>query len=99
MGDDLTVEILKQIRDGIGTLKTELHADIAELNTGLGARIDALNTDLRTEIADLRRTVLRVARVNDETLTVSLEDSGRVEALEARVRTLETQVQELHDRR
>jgi predicted nuclease with TOPRIM domain len=42
MAEDLTIEILKQIRDGIGELRTDLRTEIGELRT-----------ELRTEMAGL----------------------------------------------
>jgi hypothetical protein len=69
MGDsgDLTVEILKQIRDGVFEVKAEvtslrnqvvyLHEEQAKTRTELAKTL----TELKGEIADLRQTVLRVA--------------------------------------
>ena len=110
MGDaaDLTVEILKQIRDGVfemkaevtslrndlNSLRSETHEGLARLETKTEQGLAAV----REEVSDLRRTVARVARVNDETLSVALDDSGRMDALEGRVGTLEADVKELRER-
>ena len=42
--DDLTIEILKQIRDGV----TDVRSELKETRTDLGARIDATNERLDT---------------------------------------------------
>jgi len=60
---DWTIEILKQIRDGIGELRTELKSEIGELRTELRTEFG----ELRTEIGELRGemtdTNLRLGRV------------------------------------
>ena len=139
MGDpvDLTVEILKQIRDGVFELKAEgvslrnqvtyihqeqiltnkrlemtnerleslrveLKDEIETTNKRLNVLrvevkddIESLRTEVKDEIGELRHTVGRVARISDETLKVSLDDSGRMDALEGRVRNLEAEMQAL----
>lgn len=101
---DLTIEILKQIRDGVYETKAEVASLRNELNYRIDAtneRLDATNEsleELKQETSELRKAVVLMGRVNDETLRVSLEDMGRVNALEGRVRTLEVQVEELRAR-
>ena len=60
--------------------------------------LDNWRDDVTGAISELRRTVLRVAKISDETLSVSLEDTGRMEVLEGRLRTLEAQMAELRAR-
>jgi septal ring factor EnvC (AmiA/AmiB activator) len=107
----LTVEILKQIRDGVFEVKAEvaslrnqvtyIHQEQVRTNECLDAtnfRLESLRVELKEEIGELRRTVVRLARISDDTLTVSLEDSGRMDILEGRVRTLEAEVRDLRGR-
>ena len=58
MDGDLTVEILKQVRDGVNAM----HRDLRDRSDGLGGRIggteqrvDRLGGDFRNVEADLRR--------------------------------------------
>ena len=91
MADDhpnLTVEILKQIRDGI-----------SQLETNLGDRIDTLRAELKGELVELRGAVSQHGRIVDHALHVSLEDSGRLEAIEGRLRTLEDEMRALREGR
>ena len=64
---NLTVEILKQIRDGISRLETNLgsridavHADLQETNSRLG------NVELRLERVE--GAIVRMSKVNDAVL-------------------------------
>ena len=80
----LTIEILKQIRDGISGLGTRLD----ETNR----RLDETNTRLssvETGLKDLRVAVLRVAKVNDAVLDEQIKDTDKIEGLEVRVQRLE----------
>lgn len=63
---DLTLEVLKQIRDGVLEMKAEItslrnqvtyvHQEQQQTNQ----RLESLRTELKEEIGDLRRTVVRV---------------------------------------
>jgi hypothetical protein len=109
--DDLptvTVEILKQIRDGIAKLESNLGTRIDALGSrvdalgtridAVGARVDAVRTELKGELTELRGVVMLHGRIVDNALQVSLEDSGRLEAIEGRPRTPEHEVQALRQR-
>jgi hypothetical protein len=63
----LTIEILKQIRDGISSLEAHLGSRLDETNR----RLDETNvrlTNVEAGLSDLRVAVLRVAKVNDAVL-------------------------------
>ena len=103
---NLTHEILKQIRDETRGMRQELghtnqklgrtnerldnvHAELKETNRRL--------TSLGAHTVRLTDAVTRHARIVDQTLEVSLEDSGRLDALEGRVSTLEAQLRALRE--
>jgi chromosome segregation ATPase len=107
---NLTVEILKQIRDGIShletnlgarldALRTELKGEITGLRTELKGEMTTLRTELKGEMSELRSVMAQHGRIVDNALHVSLEDSGRLEALEGRVRTLEEEVRAMREPR
>lgn len=109
MADELpnvTVEILKQIRDGISQLEGNLGNRIDAVRTELGGRIDDLGvrvdsvrTELKAELVELRGVVAQHGRIVDNALQVSLEDSGRLDVIEGRLRTLEEEVKALRQGR
>jgi len=97
----VTVEILKQIRDGIAQLESNLGTRIDAVGArvdAVGARVDAVRTELKGELTELRSVVMVHGRIVDNALHVSLEDSGRLEAIEGRLRTPEDEVQALRQR-
>jgi len=82
---NITVEILKQIRDGVSHLGDRMDAVRTELGgriDNLGVRIDAVRTELKGELVELRGVVAQHGRIVDHALQVSLEDSGRLEVIE-----------------
>ena len=95
----LTHEILKEIRDELRGMRQDLghtnerldgvHAELKETNRRL--------TSLEGEMIRVGDAVTRHGRIVDRTLEVSLEDSGRLEALEGGVKTLEAEVRALRD--
>gem|GEM_PF-5362139 len=84
-----------EVKDDIESLRTEVKDDIESLRVEVKDDIESLRTEVKDEIGELRHTVGRVARISDETLKVSLDDSGRMDALEGRVRNLEAEMQAL----
>jgi hypothetical protein len=72
----LTVEILKQIRDQLGSLN---------------GKVDALRTEIQAQMLELRSVVMQHGRVVDGVLKASLDDYGRVGALERRIDALEAE--------
>jgi hypothetical protein len=91
---NLSVEILKQIRDGITHLESNLGGRIDDLR----AEMSGLRTELKDDMKELRGIVMQHGRIVDGALQVSLEDSGRLEAIEGRLRKLEEDVRALRER-
>lgn len=100
--EDLTIEVLKQIRDGVGELRGEMHAVRAEV-AATNARLDATNARLETSLdrIDARATqvelrlateIVAVAHAVNQ-LRVALkdrfDDHERVEDHERRIAQLE----------
>ncbi|HEY7371429.1 MAG TPA: hypothetical protein VIF57_04565 [Polyangia bacterium] len=99
-GSDITVEILKDIRDDIRGVRTELrteigglrseigsvHAELRQLRTDTNDRFEAVESVLR-DLAEQQRFVVHYTKALAE------RDSrleGRVSSLESRVEKLET---------
>jgi ABC-type phosphate transport system auxiliary subunit len=90
MADDsanLTIEILKQIRDQMAAQRQELKAELGSL----GGKVDSLRTEIQAQMLELRSVVMQHGRVVDGVLKASLDDYGRVAALERRVDALEAE--------
>ncbi len=100
-GGDITVEILKDIRDEIRVLRADsnerfdgVRAEIRELRTDVNQRLDGNNQRLdmvETAILDLaeqHRFVVRYTRAMSERGSTELEP--RLSALETRVDKLES---------
>jgi len=99
-GSDITIEILKDIRDEIRGVRTELRDEIRGVRIELGARLDVTNQRLDTnnqrldlvestllDLAEQQRFVVRYTK------TISERDAHlepRVSALEDRVDKLES---------
>ena len=78
---NLTVEILKQIRDGISQLETNVGARLDTLRTelkgemtALRGEMTALRSELKGEMSELRSVVTQHGRIVDNALHVSLEE-------------------------
>jgi chromosome segregation ATPase len=96
---NLTVEILKQIRDGVSRLETSLNArmdgvasELRETNGRLSSLESTVQqgfekTNLRLEAVEI--AVLRMAKVNDAVLEEQMKDTEKLEAIEMRLRRLE----------
>jgi chromosome segregation ATPase len=106
---DLTIELLKQIRDGVhGTnarldeTKAELSARIDETRTELSARIDETRTELSARIDRTRTEFLEALWSMDariERLDARVESlDARVESLDARVESLDARVEKIDHR-
>lgn len=92
--ESLTVEILRQIRDEIVATRTDLGARIEQTN----ARLDATRTELAGRID---QTNVRLHAVEHTLLELSEQQRfvvRHLEALTARDRTLERDVDELRTR-
>ena len=99
MGDDLTIEILKQIRDGIGSMHTDLNARLDGLNErvdGLNVRVDGLNVRVdRVErglldLGKFMRTIALAQTKHERFHTHHVERlEGDVDDLKERVARLE----------
>lgn len=57
MTEDITTQILVQIRTDIAEMRTELREEITDVRTELRAEIAELRTEVRTDIAELRNEV------------------------------------------
>jgi hypothetical protein len=99
-GSDITIEILKDIRDEIRGVRTELRDEIRGVRIELGARLDVTNERLDTnnqrldlvestllDLAEQQRFVVRYTKAISER-DAHLEP--RVSVLEARVDKLES---------
>ena len=99
---DLTVEILRDIRDGVAATNTRLDALGTRLDArldGLGSRLDETNANVaalaRRQVESevrLATEIVEVARaVNGvrDLLRERLDDRGRVDDHERRIETLE----------
>jgi BMFP domain-containing protein YqiC len=92
-GSDITIEILKDIRDEIRGVRTELRDEIRAVRTELSARLDTNNQRLDLvestllDLAAQQRFVVRYTKAIAERDT-HLEP--RVSALEERVEKLES---------
>ncbi len=96
---DITVHILRQIRDEIVTTRTTLSDRIDQVRTGLSDRIDHMETELSGRIDQLDSTMKELTQQQrfivhnlqglgqrDRRLEGEVDDlRGRVEALEKRV--------------
>src|SRR5262245_6180386 len=85
---NLTIEILKQIRDGISRLETSLGSRLDETNRRLDETIERLS-GVEVGLKEVKVAVLRMAKVNDAVLEEQLKDTERLDGIEARVRRLE----------
>src|SRR5262249_8747704 len=91
----LTVEILKQIRDGISRLEANIGSRLDETNRRLdetNRRLDETNerlSNVEGGLKEVKVAVLRMAKVNDAVLDEQLKDTERLDGLEARVQRLE----------
>ncbi len=91
MADDLTLQVLREIRDEIRTTRESLGARIDDVRDSLGSRIDATNERLDgverglLELAEQQRFVVRWLEGS----------SGRDRKIERRVASLEDRVDAL----
>ena len=83
---DITVQILRDIRDSIDNMRTELRTELGARIDDLGGRIDHMEVYLGSEIAGLRREV------------IALRPIGDGNALVRRVAKCETDIAELKGR-
>jgi hypothetical protein len=105
MADHLTVEVLKQIRDGVGSLRADLNHQISTLRMELNERIDQTNVRLdennvrleRVEhgLTDLGTFMRQIARDQARHERFHAE---HVTVLEHDVADLQSRVQKLEDR-
>lgn len=92
-GSDVTVEILKDIRDEIRGVRTELREEIHGVRTELGEEIRGVRTELGVverallDLAEQQRFVVRYTKAIAKR-DVQLE--GRESSLETRVDKLES---------
>src|ERR1700722_10939049 len=99
-GSDITIEILKDIRDEIRGVRTELRDEIRGVRTELAARLDLTNERLDTNNQRLDLGESRLLELREEqrfvfryTKAISERDAHlepRVSALEGRVDKLES---------
>jgi hypothetical protein len=99
---DLTIEILKDIRDGVRGTNTRIdatNARIDETNARLDARIDETNVRLDTGLAGLRKQQAQTEiRLATELVAVSTAVRDLTEVLRARDGGLRARVED-HERR
>jgi len=96
-GSDITVEILKDIRDDIRGVRTELREEIHGVRTDLREEIAKLRTDTNERFEEIETVLLDLAQqqrfVVRYTKAIAERDSrleGRVGLLESRVDKLES---------
>jgi septal ring factor EnvC (AmiA/AmiB activator) len=90
----LTLEVLKQIRDGISRLETRVDETNSRLS-GLETRVDETNSRLSSVergLNDLRIAVVHMGKVNDAVLREQMSDTERLKGIEVRLRRLEEHV-------
>jgi len=93
--EDLTIEVLKQIRDNITDLRGELRGGIAELRGEVAAtntRLDAMEARSTQVELRLATEVIAVAQAVDRVrvaLKERLDDHARVDDHERRIAQLE----------
>jgi len=95
---DLTVQVLRQIRDEIVSTRTELSSRIDTMRDELGTRIDAMRDDLGSRI-DV--TNVRVDKVEHALLDLAEQQRfvvRHLQALTTRDRRLEDEVGDLRGR-
>lgn len=63
MATDLTIEILREIRDGVLDLRRDLNTQISELREDFNARLDQTNSRLDQTNSRLDQTNSRLERV------------------------------------
>jgi hypothetical protein len=69
-GSDITVEILKDIRDDIRGVRTELREEIRGVRTELGEAIHGVRTELREAIHGVRTELGAELRIHTESFVV-----------------------------
>lgn len=101
MGDDipnLTVEILKQIRDGVqrtnerlDQTNERLEQGFAETNRSL-SKLEEQAIETNKRLATFENVLTQHGRIVDGVLHTSLEDANRFDVIEGRLAALEAKV-------